>query len=104
MISFSSNLRELTLSYDLEIEAGKKAAGLFLEGLRAVESCLEAEASAALTASEIHGRLEGALSDFDAESVYHAARHLAAAQPDRFTLVKGKSPSEDEFRFLGSSD
>lgn len=26
MISFSSNLRELTLSYDLEIEAGKKAA------------------------------------------------------------------------------
>ena len=69
------------------VEAGKKAAGIFLDLLQQVRAALSTES---LTADHIAASI-GA----DPEDVYHCLNHLAAN--GRATLTEGNSPAEDSF-------
>jgi glucose-6-phosphate isomerase len=70
------------------VEAGKKAAGAFLETLTQVRSQLTASAkNAADIATEI---------DADPEDVYHCLTHLSANGEVQIAI--GASPAEDSFQ------
>lgn len=97
-VSLYASLVDVNAYHQPGVEAGKKAAGRFLDGVLAVASILENHRGESLSATEIQARLGEALADFDVESVYHAARHLAASR-DHFTVTPGDSPAGDRFSF-----
>ncbi|MFZ4768079.1 MAG: glucose-6-phosphate isomerase, partial [Roseimicrobium sp.] len=73
------------------VEAGKKAAGVFLKLLGNVRSQIENSGRA--TADEIANAI-GA----DPEDTYHCLKHLAA-NDSRITVTLGTSPTSDQFHW-----
>ena len=86
-VSFYATLVNINAYHQPGVEAGKKAAGVFLELLNKVRGRLVADAR---TAEEI-----AALSDACPEDVYHCLTHLAANGEVQIAL--GKCPAEDTF-------
>jgi glucose-6-phosphate isomerase len=86
-VSFYASLVNINAYHQPGVEAGKKAAGIFLNTLTAVRGAL---APAARTAGEIASSI-GA----DTEDVYHCLNHLAANGGAVSTL--GKTAAEDKF-------
>jgi glucose-6-phosphate isomerase len=86
-VSFYASLVNINAYHQPGVEAGKKAAGVFLETLNSVRSNLTAEAR---TADQI-ATATGA----DPEDVYHCLTHLAANGEAAVSI--GKSPAEDTF-------
>lgn len=85
-VSFYASLVNINAYHQPGVEAGKKAAGVFLSLLTAVRGKLTAEAQ---TAGQIAG------TDADPEDVYHCLTHLAANGEAKVTL--GATPAEDTF-------
>ena len=86
-VSFYASLVNINAYHQPGVEAGKKAAGIFLDTLSSVRGALS---SSARNADEIAASL-GA----DPEDVYHCLTHLAANGGAVVTL--GNTPGEDTF-------
>ncbi|MDE0826513.1 MAG: glucose-6-phosphate isomerase [Akkermansiaceae bacterium] len=86
-VSLYASLVNINAYHQPGVEAGKAAAGSFLEVLTNVRSSLD---SAPQTAQALATTI-GA----DAEDVYHCLTHLAANE--EATLTEGSSPAEDTF-------
>jgi glucose-6-phosphate isomerase len=87
-VSFYASLVNINAYHQPGVEAGKKAAGVFLETLSAVRSGLS---STPQTATQISTAISA-----DPEDVYHCLNHLAANGEALSTL--GSSPAEDTFQ------
>ena len=90
-VGFYASLININAYHQPGVEAGKIAAGEFLDLLQKVRQHLEANGGQAATADQIASAL-----DLDPESVYHALSHLAATR-DGTTKVPAASPAEDTF-------
>jgi glucose-6-phosphate isomerase len=86
-VSFYASLVNINAYHQPGVEAGKKAAGVFLEALNAVRKSLTKDAR---TADEI-----ASATGADPEDVYHCLTHLAANGEAKSTL--GSTPTEDQF-------
>jgi glucose-6-phosphate isomerase len=87
-VSFYASLVNINAYHQPGVEAGKKAAGAFLETLTKVRGHLTASAkNAADIATEI---------DADPEDVYHCLTHLSANGEVQIAI--GASPAEDSFQ------
>ncbi len=87
-VSFYASLVNINAYHQPGVEAGKKAAGAFIETLNKVRGHLTAYAkSAEEIATEI---------DADPEDVYHCLNHLAANGEVQISI--GKSAAEDTFQ------
>jgi glucose-6-phosphate isomerase len=86
-VSLYASLININAYHQPGVEAGKKAAGVFLELLAKVRGKLTSDAR---TASDIATGC-----DADPEDVYHCLSHLAANGEVQIAL--GKNPSEDNF-------
>jgi glucose-6-phosphate isomerase len=89
-VSFYATLVNVNAYHQPGVEAGKKAAGLFLERLSAVRAALPSGESGA-TAEEIAGNLS-----IDPEDAFHILSHLSANGGARQTHL-GATPAEDRF-------
>ena len=87
-VSFYASLVNINAYHQPGVEAGKKAAGVFLDLLTTVRGKLTSEAK---TAGQIATET-GA----DAEDVYHCLTHIAANGGAQASL--GKTPAEDTFQ------
>jgi glucose-6-phosphate isomerase len=87
-VSFYASLVNINAYHQPGVEAGKKAAGTFLETLNKVRGHLTAWAK---TADGIATEI-----DADPEDVYHCLTHLAANGEVQISI--GKSPAEDSFQ------
>ncbi len=86
-VSFYASLVNINAYHQPGVEAGKKAAGVFLETLSQVRSALTAQAK---TADQIASETSA-----DSEDVYHCLNHIAANGGAEVTL--GTTPAEDTF-------
>ncbi len=86
-VSFYASLVNINAYHQPGVEAGKKAAGVFLDLLKKVKGALAEEPT---DATAIAAQTGG-----DAEAVYHCLTHLAASGQARQVL--GASPSQDQF-------
>jgi glucose-6-phosphate isomerase len=86
-VSFYASLVNINAYHQPGVEAGKKAAGVFLELLNTVRGQLTDEAESA--------EMIAAACSADAEDVYHCLTHLAANGEAAAKL--GASPAEDAF-------
>jgi glucose-6-phosphate isomerase len=86
-VSFYASLVNINAYHQPGVEAGKKAAAVFLDLLGAVRSRLVAEAK---TAEQVAFSV-----DADPEDVYHCLTHLAANGEVQISL--GATPQEDTF-------
>ena len=87
-VSFYASLVNINAYHQPGVEAGKKAAGAFLETLTKVRGHLTASAkNAADIATEI---------DADPEDVYHCLTHLSANGEVQISI--GASPADDSFQ------
>lgn len=87
-VSFYASLVNINAYHQPGVEAGKKAAGTFLETLNKVRGHLTASVKTAeAIATEI---------DADPEDVYHCLTHLAANGEVQISI--GKCPAEDSFQ------
>jgi glucose-6-phosphate isomerase len=86
-VSFYASLVNINAYHQPGVEAGKKAAGIFLATLSAAHAQLT---PVAMTADQI-----AAACAADAEDVYHGLTHLAANGQARVTL--GATPAQDTF-------
>jgi glucose-6-phosphate isomerase len=89
-VSFYATLVNVNAYHQPGVEAGKKAAGLFLERLSAVRAALPSGETGA-TAEEIAGNLS-----IDPEDAFHILSHLSANGGARQTHL-GATPAEDRF-------
>jgi glucose-6-phosphate isomerase len=87
-VSFYASLVNINAYHQPGVEAGKKAAGAFLETLNKVRGHLTATAK---TAGEIATE-----TDADPEDVYHCLTHLSANGEVQISL--GATPAEDSFQ------
>ena len=87
-VSFYASLVNINPYHQPGVEAGKKAATLFLELLADVKDILSEKAQ---TAEALASALRA-----DPEEVYHCLTHLAANE--KAVLESGSSPREDRFR------
>ncbi len=87
-VSFYASLININAYHQPGVEAGKKAAGTFLETLNKVRGHLTAYAK---TADEIATEI-----DADAEDVYHCLTHLSANGEVQISI--GTTPAEDSFQ------
>jgi glucose-6-phosphate isomerase len=87
-VSFYASLVHINAYHQPGVEAGKKAAGAFLETLNTVRGHLTASAK---TAPEIATE-----TDADPEDVYHCLTHLAANGEAQVSL--GTTPADDTFQ------
>ncbi len=94
-VSFYASLVDVNAYHQPGVEAGKKAAGQFLDGLLAVAGAMPSGAAA--TAEEILSALGESGAGLTVESVYHAANHLAASRPGEYRVTRGAAPHEDRF-------
>ena len=90
-VSFYASLVNINAYHQPGVEAGKKAAGDFLDLLARVKSHLSETGSAGFIAID----MASALGEGDIESVYHCLNHLAAAGFCERT--DGESPASDSF-------
>lgn len=90
-VGFYGTLVNINAYHQPGVEAGKKAAGLVLDILRAAVAELGKNAGKALTAEQVAVAIEA-----EPEDVYHVLRHLAANHPD-VTATAGPTPSHDTF-------
>jgi glucose-6-phosphate isomerase len=86
-VSFYASLVNINAYHQPGVEAGKKAAGVFLETLNSVRGHLTAEAKTADRIAEETGA--------DAEDVYHCLTHLPANGEAQAST--GATPAEDRF-------
>jgi len=86
-VSFYASLVNINAYHQPGVEAGKKAAGVFLETLNSVRLNLITEAR---NADQI-----AAATGADPEDVYHCLTHLAAN--DQARVVLGATPADDAF-------
>ncbi|WP_411847282.1 glucose-6-phosphate isomerase [Roseibacillus persicicus] len=86
-VSFYASLVNINAYHQPGVEAGKAAAGVFLDLLKKVSGALADEP---MSASEIAGKTGG-----DAEAVYHCLTHLAAS--GRARQVMGATAAQDQF-------
>jgi glucose-6-phosphate isomerase len=86
-VSFYASLVNINAYHQPGVEAGKKAAGVFLETLNSVRGHLTSEAKTADRIAEETGA--------DAEDVYHCLTHLAANGEAQVST--GATPAEDTF-------
>jgi len=89
-VSFYASLVNINAYHQPGVEAGKKAAGTFLDSLSKVRSEL-GSAESAKTAPEIAAAL-----DADTETIFHCLNHLAA-NDDGITRTVGATPADDAF-------
>ena len=87
-VSFYASLVNINAYHQPGVEAGKKAAGAFLETLNKVRSRLVSEAK---TAEQIAFE-----TDADPEEVYHCLTHLSANGEVQISI--GKTPADDTFQ------
>lgn len=87
-VSFYASLVNINAYHQPGVEAGKKAAGIFLDLLNQVRSRLISDAK---TADQIALEV-----DADPEDVYHCLTHLAAN--GEVQISTGKIPAEDTFQ------
>jgi glucose-6-phosphate isomerase len=87
-VSFYASLVNINAYHQPGVEAGKKAAGAFLETLNQVRGRLTATAK---TAGDI-----AVETDADPEDVYHCLTHLAANGEVQISL--GATPADDSFQ------
>ena len=87
-VSFYATLVNINAYHQPGVEAGKKAAGAFIDTLNKVRGHLTANPK---TADEIATEI-----DSDAEDVYHCLNHLAAN--GEVMIALGKTPAEDSFQ------
>ncbi len=87
-VSFYASLVNINAYHQPGVEAGKKAAGVFLDLLKEVSAALEDEA---ITAEEVAAKTGG-----DAEAVYHCLVHLAASGKAQCEI--GASAQLDQFK------
>ena len=91
-VSFYASLVNINPYHQPGVEAGKKAAGDFLDLLSRVKSHLAETGSSGVTASEMASNL----GESEIEQIYHAMNHLAA---NGFCSRETSAiPSEDMFR------
>jgi glucose-6-phosphate isomerase len=90
-VSFYASLVNINAYHQPGVEAGKKAAGVFLKLLASVRSQLTTTPQ---TAEQI-----AAATSADQEDVYHCLTHLAANGTAQATL--GQSPADDRFALAG---
>jgi len=90
-VSFYASFVNINAYHQPGVEAGKKAAGAFLETLKKVRTHLVAKAGTPLSASDV-AEATGA----DTEVSFHILTHLAANSSD-ITSVPGGSPADDQF-------
>lgn len=88
-VGFYASLVNINAYHQPGVEAGKKAAGIFLDLLANVRNCLSKMGAG--TADEL-ATSQGA----DAEDVYHCLNHLSTNDP-RVTCVPGNNPAEDRY-------
>jgi len=89
-VGFYASLVNINAYHQPGVEAGKKAAGEFLELLQKVREHL-------LVNGQEHRAADVATAlDLDPESVYHALTHLAATRSD-FRIIPAATPGEDTF-------
>jgi glucose-6-phosphate isomerase len=93
-VSFYASLVNINAYHQPGVEAGKKAAGVFLELLKIVSGNLSSEPQ---TAEQI-----AASCNADAEDVYHCLTHLAANGTAAAT--PGATPAEDMFASCSAQD
>ncbi|MEO5712440.1 MAG: glucose-6-phosphate isomerase [Luteolibacter sp.] len=86
-VSFYASLVNINAYHQPGVEAGKKAAGTFLETLNKVRGHVTAYAK---TAEDVATEI-----DADPEDVYHCLTHLSANGEVQISL--GKTPAEDSF-------
>lgn len=86
-VSFYASLVNINAYHQPGVEAGKAAAGVFLELLKKVTGALADEPA---SASEIAAKTGG-----DAEAVYHCLTHLTAS--GRARQVMGATAAQDQF-------
>jgi len=94
-VSFYASLVNVNAYHQPGVEAGKKAAGTFLQTLGSVRNAIAHAGSA--TADVIATGLQA-----DAEEVYHCLTHLATNDP-QVTLQRGATPADDTFTWCGQS-
>ncbi len=87
-VSFYASMVNINAYHQPGVEAGKKAAGVFLETLTAVRCCLTSESK---TATQIAEEIAA-----DPEDVYHCLNHLAAN--GQAVAELGARPADDVFR------
>ena len=87
-VSFYATLVNINAYHQPGVEAGKKAAGAFIETLNKVRGHLTA---AAKTAGEVASEI-----DADPEDVYHCLTHLSANGEVQISI--GATPAEDSFQ------
>lgn len=89
-VSFYADLVNINAYHQPGVEAGKKAAGAFLELMSKVRGHLQANPGKAFTAEEVAGAIKG-----DPESVYHILNHLNSTTSVQCTM--GDGPADDTF-------
>jgi len=90
-VSFYASLVNINAYHQPGVEAGKKAAGSFLEVLKAARGFLAANAGADLTTADVAKGI-----DADVESTYHALVH-AATNASGINHTMAATPEEDTF-------
>ena len=90
-VGFYASLVNVNAYHQPGVEAGKKAAGEFLDLLQKVRQHLESNAGEAATADQVASAI-----NLDPESVYHALSHLAATRSG-ITKTPATSPADEGF-------
>lgn len=94
-VGFYASLVNINAYHQPGVEAGKKAAGAFLQVLANVRAQLEKAGTA--TADDVAAAIQS-----DPEEVFHCLTHLAANDP-RVTSVPGDAPAQDRFSWKGKA-
>ena len=90
-VTFYADLVNINAYHQPGVEAGKKAAGDFLNLMRDVRAHLDENSGAFFSAEAIAAQLQA-----DPETVYHILNHLEANYGVQAT--RGKLPADDEFK------
>ena len=93
-VSFYAGLININAYHQPGVEAGKAAAGQFLDILSRVEMQLQSSRGQPLTAGEMADVIQA-----DPEETFHALCHLAANR-NSITVKSGASPEEDRFTLV----
>jgi glucose-6-phosphate isomerase len=92
-VSFYASFVNINAYHQPGVEAGKKAAGAFLETLQSVKNHLAANSGKSFSAAEVAAATGG-----DQEETFHILTHLAA-NAGNICSTLGDSPAEDQFTY-----
>ena len=90
-VSFYASFVNINAYHQPGVEAGKKAAGDFLETLQKVKAELASSAGSPLSADQVASATGG-----DPEEIFHILTHLASNSPN-ISAAHGKTPADDRF-------